>query len=236
MCGGNLRIPNRIRRSSRDRQVMAKASVKPLNINEFQNVTSVSRETLGRLEAYLRLLEHWQKRLNLVGEASLQDPWRRHFLDSAQLLPLLPKNTRIVVDMGSGAGFPGLVLGVLGVPEVHLIESDAKKAAFLGEAARVTGVSAHIHRCRIAALAPFPADAVTARALAPLSRLLGEALPFLDLGAVGLFPKGRRVSEELTEAEKSWKMTIERFPSQSDRESVILRIRDVHRAKRYDPR
>ncbi|MGB1548687.1 MAG: 16S rRNA (guanine(527)-N(7))-methyltransferase RsmG, partial [Alphaproteobacteria bacterium] len=160
---------------------------------------------------------------------SLADPWRRHFLDSAQLFPLLPKDTRSLVDLGSGAGFPGLVLGVLGVPEVHLVESDGRKCAFLREVARETGVSATIHIGRIEDLSPWPADVVTARALAPLDSLLSLALPFLDLGAAGLFLKGKSVFEELTEAKKSWKMAIKQFPSQSDPDGVILRLGNVQR-------
>lgn len=200
-----------------------------LKIEEFQLVTSVSRETLARLKVYLGLLERWQKRINLVGNRSLADPWRRHFLDSAQLFPLLPKDTRSLVDLGSGAGFPGLVLGVLGVPEVHLVESDGRKCAFLREVARETGVSATIHTGRIEDLSPWPADVVTARALAPLDSLLSLALPFLDLGAAGLFLKGKSVFEELTEAKKSWKMAIKQFPSQSDPDGVILRLGNVQR-------
>ncbi|MCE2509540.1 MAG: 16S rRNA (guanine(527)-N(7))-methyltransferase RsmG [Alphaproteobacteria bacterium] len=198
-------------------------------MEEFQSLTNVSRETCDRLAAYLRLLERWQQRINLVGAGSLADPWRRHFLDSAQLLPLLPKAACSLVDLGSGAGFPGLVLGILGVPEIHLVESDGRKGAFLQEAARETGVSAVVHADRIENLTPFPADVVTARALAPLDSLLSLALPFLDSGATGLFLKGRGVFEELTVAEKSWKMAIEQFPSQSDPDGVILRLGNLRR-------
>lgn len=228
MCGD--RNPT-VEPGSPDRAAMESIAPSTLKIEEFQRLTNVSRETLGRLAAYLRLLEHWQRRINLVGGQSLADSWRRHFLDSVQLLPLLPEGARSIVDLGSGAGFPGLVLGILGVPKVHLVESDGRKCEFLREAARETGVSAVIHSGRIANLAPWPADAVTVRALAPLSSLLSLALPFLDLGAVGLFLKGKGVFEELTEAEKSWKMAIERFPSQSDPDGVILRLGDVRRVE-----
>ncbi len=210
---------------------MGSTAPSALKIKEFQRLTNVSRETFRRLEVYLRLLERWQRRINLVGAQSLADPWRRHFLDSAQLLPLLPEGARSIVDLGSGAGFPGLVLGILGVPEVHLVESDGRKCEFLREAARETGVSVVIHSGRIEDLTPWPADVVTARALAPLSFLLSLALPFLDLGAVGLFLKGKGFFEELTEAEKSWKMTIEQFPSQSDPDGAILRLGNVRRVE-----
>lgn len=225
MSGGNPAAEA----ASPDAAAVGTSPPPPLKIEEFQLVTSVSRETLARLKVYLGLLERWQKRINLVGNRSLADPWRRHFLDSAQLFPLLPKDTRSLVDLGSGAGFPGLVLGVLGVPEVHLVESDGRKCAFLREVARETGVSATIHIGRIEDLSPWPADVVTARALAPLDSLLSLALPFLDLGAAGLFLKGKSVFEELTEAKKSWKMAIKQFPSQSDPDGVILRLGNVQR-------
>jgi 16S rRNA (guanine527-N7)-methyltransferase len=195
----------------------------------------VSRETLERLEAYAALLTKWQARINLVGPATLPELWRRHMLDSAQLFGLLPPGTRVVVDLGSGAGFPGLVLAALGVPEVHLIESDSRKCAFLREAARVMGVAATIHNRRIEQVPPFAADVVTARALAPLSVLLGYAFPFLqaavDKGDSGecLFLKGRAAPEELTLASKEWKMAIERVASLSDPDGLILRISEVAR-------
>jgi len=188
---------------------------------------------MARLETYLRLLERWQKSINLVGGRSLADSWRRHFLDSAQLLPLLPKGTQSLVDLGSGAGFPGLVLGILGVPQVYLVESDSRKCAFLREAARETGVSVEIHTARIENLTPWPVDVVVSRALAPLSRLLLLAHPFLDLGAEGLFLKGKAAFEELTEAEKSWKMAVETISSESDPDGVILRLGDVQHASQY---
>lgn len=199
--------------------------VPPLKMAEFQALTNVSRETLARLETYLQLLARWQKRINLVGGRSLADPWRRHFLDSAQLFPLLPPDTGSLVDLGSGAGFPGLVLGALGVKNVHLIESDVRKCAFLREAAREMGISVEIHTARIENLTPWPVDVVTSRALAPLPRLLSLAFPFLELGAEALFLKGRAGFEELTEAEKSWKMLYEAIPSQSDPDGVIFHLK-----------
>ncbi len=203
----------------------------PLTIQEFQRLSNVSRETCDRLAVYLALLSRWQKRINLVGGRSLEDGWRRHFLDSAQLWPHLPRGATSLVDLGSGAGFPGLVLGIMGVAEVHLIESDSRKCAFLREAARETGTAVTIHTARIEDLTPWPVDIVTARALAPLDRLLPMAYPFLDLGAEGLFLKGKGVFEELTAAEKSWMMTIATFSSQSDPDGVILHVKNVHPAE-----
>ena len=204
----------------------------PLAAEDFRRLTGVSRETLARLERHAALLTKWQKRINLVGRESLRDLWRRHMLDSAQLVPLLPERTRSVADIGSGAGFPGLVLAIMGVPEVHLIEADARKCAFLGEAVRVTETAAsiRIHRGRVEDLDPWPVDVVVARAVAPLTRLLDYAEPFLRGGTVCLFPKGAGVEEELTRSRETWTMTVERFPSASDPLGTILRLGNITRA------
>lgn len=198
----------------------------------FARATDVSRETLARLEAYAALLVRWQSAINLVGGDTLNDLWRRHMLDSAQLLPLIPARARCLTDIGSGAGFPGLVLAIMGGCPVHLIESAGKKAAFLREAIRVTGAPATVHHGRIERLSPWASDVVTARALAPLSTLLDYAAPYVSRGgkgAVCLFLKGARADEELTEAAKSWTMSVERFRSVTDPAGVILRIGDLAR-------
>lgn len=185
----------------------------------------VSRETLDKLDAYAKLLEKWQKRINLVSKTTIPDLWTRHFLDSAQLLRALPPGANTLVDMGSGAGFPGLILAVFGVPDVHLIESDTRKVAFLREAARVTGTDVTLHNARIESVAPFPADVVTARALAPIRRLLDYAHPFLaEKGGFSIFPKGRRYKEELDEAGENLPDDIEILTSLSDPESVLIKI------------
>lgn len=195
-----------------------------IDADDFQRVTNVSRETLDRLALYESLLTKWQKTINLVGPKTLGDVWGRHFLDSAQLFPLLPAPTRTLVDLGSGAGFPGLVLAIMGVPEVHLIESDARKAAFLREAARATGAPATVHNKRIEAVQGLRADVVTARALAPLKDLLDWAAPFLGDNGVALFLKGQNVEDELTDTTKHWKMNAERFDSITDPTGSILRL------------
>ncbi len=207
----------------------APAGTAPLTAEAFARATDVSRETLARLEAYAERLRAWQGAVNLVGAATLADVWRRHFLDSAQLLPLLPPGTRTLVDLGSGAGFPGLVLAILGVPDVHLIESNRRKAAFLNEVARVTGTDVTVHAARIEDLPAFPADAVTARACAPLPRLLSYAARFLDSGGVALLLKGREVERELTDAAKTWKMRVERLSSRAGPGGVVLKLRDIRR-------
>src|SRR5689334_6015701 len=137
----------------------------PLTAEAFAEQLHVSRETLDRLRIYVDLLTRWNARINLVGASSLVDVWRRHILDSAQLIRHIDPATRVMVDLGSGAGLPGLILGILGVPEVNLIEADQRKAAFLREAARVTQVPVIVHASRVESVKVFTADIVTARAL-----------------------------------------------------------------------
>lgn len=195
---------------------------------DFAAAANVSRETLDRLRAFADLLAQWQSRINLVSTRSLEDVWRRHVLDSTQLLDLGPPHLGPWVDLGSGAGFPGLVLAILGANDVHLIESDSKKAAFLAEAARKTGVVVTLHKARIEAVAPFPAAVVTARALAPLPRLLDLASPFFGPETIGLFPKGRDVEAELTLPPKYSNIALEKLPSRSDPGGTIVRVRGLH--------
>ena len=205
--------------------------MKQLSAEEFFASVAVSRETEEKLRAYAALLIKWQARINLVGPATIPDLWRRHFLDSAQLFPHLPDGP--VLDLGSGAGFPGLVLAVMrgqGDP-VHLVESDGRKGAFLREAARITGAPAVIHTSRIEALKVFEIGAVTARALAPVATLLGLVEPFLTPTVQCLFLKGERLEDELTEAGKDWKMTADRIPSLSDPNGFILSLKEVRRGR-----
>ena len=202
-----------------------------LTAGEFREQTGVSHETLGRLRAYADLLTQWQSAVNLVARSTLDDLWRRHMLDSVQLVPLLPARTRVLVDLGSGAGFPGLVLAILGVPEVHLIERDQRKAVFLREAARITGSSAGVvvHPTDIAGAPAISADVVTARALAPLDRLLDLAHRFCGPDTVCLFPKGQDVDKELTLATRTATLAIERCPSLSDPRGTVLRLEGLGR-------
>jgi 16S rRNA (guanine527-N7)-methyltransferase len=194
----------------------------------FQAETGVSRETLARLEAYAALLRKWNKAINLVAAGSLEDLWRRHLLDSAQLMDHLPPESqgrrRVVVDLGSGAGFPGLVLSILGAGEVHLVESDQRKCVFLREAARVTLAHSLVHNSRIEDLAPFPADLVTARALAPLKDLIGHATAFLPSGGCALFLKGKAAKSEVVEAAAERSFTVQSFPSRTDPTGAVLAI------------
>ncbi len=182
---------------------------------------------MTRLEGFAGLLAKWQRSINLVAAGTLPDIWRRHMLDSAALFPLIPAGARTLVDLGSGAGFPGLVLAIMGVPEVHLLDSDARKCAFLTEAARHFAPGAKVHRGRIEAIPPIPADIVTARALAELDELLGHAKRFLKPDGVCLFLKGSRVEDELTRARQRWRMAVEVFPNPADGSGKILRIKDL---------
>lgn len=191
---------------------------------QFQQRFGVSRETLEKLEAYAAHLRKWNPAINLVSKTTLDDLWTRHLADSAQVFSLVPADARVLVDLGSGAGFPGLVLAILGVPEVHLVESDVRKAAFLREVARVTGAPATVHPVRIEVADVPPADVVSARALAELDLLLPWAHGLLKPGGVCLFPKGRTADDELTAVANSWNMGVERFPSQTDPAGTILRI------------
>lgn len=198
-----------------------------LGATGFARLTNVSRETLERLQAYVAVLTAWNARINLVGRNTMGDIWRRHILDSAQLFPLLPVRTRILVDLGSGAGLPGLILAVMGVAEVHLVESDLRKVAFLREAVRVTGVNVSIHADRIEKVPAFFADAITARALAPLDQLVDISAKFRVPRTVSLFLKGATSHDELAVAQARWRMQSSVLPSRSDPSGTIVRLEAI---------
>jgi 16S rRNA (guanine527-N7)-methyltransferase len=165
-----------------------------------------------------------------VAASTLADPWRRHVLDSAQLMACWPEGARVLVDLGSGAGVPGLVLAIMGAPEVHLIERNRHKAAFLRDAARAAGCgSVTVHACGIGAAPVLKADVVTARALAPLPDLLALAERFVTPATVCLFPKGRQAEAELTDARRGWMMELNQRPSLSDAEGQLLVISGFRR-------
>ncbi len=190
----------------------------------------VSRETLGRLERYVDLLLKWQKSLNLIGRGTMDDIWLRHIADSAQLLRHAPDGGHWL-DLGSGAGLPGLIVAICSDRPVTLVESDTRKCAFIREAARATGTKVEIRNCRIETLEnPGPGDpvqVVSARALAPLPELLRLSAPFLMAGAIGLFQKGGRWREELTAAEESWIVQATPSGSLTHPDSVVLRISNL---------
>ncbi len=195
--------------------------------SEFTFETQVSRETLDRLATYVNLLTDWNERLNLVAPSTIPDVWRRHILDSAQLAPLIPPEARTIVDLGSGAGFPGLVLAIMLADRpglrVHLVESTQKKCRFLEAVIAATGAPAEVHATRAEDMR-LKADVVTARAVAPLDRLFPLAHPFFRPGTIALFLKGRSLNDELTLATKSWTLSATPIPSRSDPSGFVLRV------------
>jgi 16S rRNA (guanine527-N7)-methyltransferase len=196
-------------------------------------LTPVSRETEQRLDLFVELLLLWQRKFNLVASSTLALLWTRHIADSLQLLPLAPE-ARVWVDFGSGAGFPGIPLAcaLAGKPGamVHLVESVGKKANFLREAVRVTGVPAHVHQERVEKFGESCAETVhvvTARALSPLKTLCDQAFPLIARGALGLFPKGQDVDAELTEAAKYWSIEASIVPSVTSPAGAIVIVRGL---------
>jgi len=192
----------------------------------------VSRETAGRLDGFLELLLRWNSRINLVSGKDLGTLRERHLADSLQLLPLVPAGKGALVDLGSGGGFPGMVLAAALERPVHLVESDRRKAAFLQAAAAELGLShVAVHPVRIEALRLPPAAVVTARALAPLAVLLPWAATLLAPEGVALFPKGRAAAEELAAAEAAgWTMSVEQFKSKTDPNAILFRMSGIRRA------
>ena len=196
-------------------------------------LTPVSRETQKRLEAFVALLLSWQKRINLIAPSTIPDIWTRHVADSLQLIDQAPE-ARVWVDFGSGGGFPGVPIACALAGErgamVHLVESNGKKAAFLREAVRVTDVPAKVHQERVENYGESGqghADAVTARALAPLKTLCDQAFPLIRQGAIAIFPKGQDVDVELTEAAKYWSIEASRVPSKTSPEGCIVVVRSL---------
>ena len=189
-----------------------------------------SPETAARLAAYRDLLLRWNTRINLISAETVNEIDRRHIADCAQLQPLLPQDGPIA-DLGSGAGLPGLVLAILQPErEIHLAESDKRKAAFLVEAsAQLKLPLVRVHACRAENATLPPLSAITARALAPLMVLLPYAVDFLAPGGFAVFPKGKTAEKELTEAAQGWHFTCERFPSTTNPEATILRLSNIHR-------
>jgi 16S rRNA (guanine527-N7)-methyltransferase len=201
-------------------------------------LTPVSRETLDRLDRFVAVLLEWQQRMNLIASSTEPKLWTRHIADSLQLLALAPQ-ARIWVDLGSGGGFPGVVVAcaLTEVPgaHVHLIESSTKKASFLREAVRVTNAPAEVHAVRIEDFVEnfsAPVDVVTARALAPLAGLLAATYPLLKTGTLGVFPKGQDVDAELTTAAKCWSIQSSLAPSLTDPKAKIVRVTGIEKMPR----
>ncbi|MEM8986718.1 MAG: 16S rRNA (guanine(527)-N(7))-methyltransferase RsmG [Pseudomonadota bacterium] len=201
--------------------------------DDFAAATGVSRETLERLKAYDAVLMDWASRMNLVAKSTLEDRWRRHFLDSAQLYPLVPSAAKTLLDLGSGAGFPGLVLAAMGADRglsVRLVDSTQKKCAFLRAAAEAMAVEVEVSAVRVEAIKGVKADVVTARAFASLAKTLAYAEPLIDPAGVLLAPKGANAKAELTEAANGWNMTYDLHNSVTDPAAVIVEVKDFARA------
>ncbi|MDC0148696.1 16S rRNA (guanine(527)-N(7))-methyltransferase RsmG [Alphaproteobacteria bacterium] len=205
---------------------------------DFALKFDVSRETMDRLVVYQALLGKWQQRINLVGPATLAEFWTRHVADSAQLLSLARPQDRVWLDLGSGGGFPGLVLAMMLGPRggfVHLVESDERKVAFLRTVIRETGAAAQVHLSRIEALSEaepdFMADVqvITARALAALPKLLPLVAPFFNSSTIALLPKGRGWQEELTQAQQSWTLETQVLESVTDKDARVLKLTHLSR-------
>ncbi|MFC3057440.1 16S rRNA (guanine(527)-N(7))-methyltransferase RsmG [Paenirhodobacter populi] len=201
---------------------------------EFLKSVDVSRETLERLEGFEQLLIKWNGAINLVSPHTIRQIWSRHFLDSAQIFDLSEGRSGLWMDIGSGGGFPGLIVAILAAEKrpdlsVMLVESDRRKAAFLTTAAVKLGLKVTVKADRIEALPPANCDILSARALAPLSDLLGYAARHLAKDGICLFPKGIRWRDELAEAAKNWSFSHEQFPSLTDKDAVILKMKEpVH--------
>ncbi len=196
----------------------------------------VSRETFEALEALEALVRRWNSAINLVSKTTLVDLWQRHIVDSAQLFAHCPPSVRHWVDIGSGGGFPGLVIAILAkesVRELHvtLVESDLRKATFLRQAVQALGLDVTVRSDRIESVPSLDADVISARAFAPLSKLLSAAALHLRHDGVALFPKGARHVEEMMEARKSWSFEAKVQPSLSESGAAILVIRNINRAK-----
>lgn len=204
---------------------------------DFAAEFNVSRETMARLEAFDACLLDWSSRHNLIARSTIADRWDRHFRDSAQLFALVPKVAKSLVDLGSGAGFPGLLLAAMGAPDlqVTLVESIGKKAAFLAAAADAMGLrNARVVPARIESLKLRKPDVITARALANLTKLCGHAYEIGGETTLCIFPKGQDVEAELTDAAKYWHMRVEKRASLTSAGSTVLMI-DTLRPKRPNP-
>ena len=209
---------------------------------EFSAAFGVSREVVEKLELYAALLQMWQRAVNLVAPSTLGDLWHRHFADSAQLFRCAP-TSESWIDLGSGGGFPGLVIAILLANQenqiVHLIESNSRKCAFLNEVARRTGAPAVVHEGRVEDFArggqAGTADIVTSRALAPLDRLFGLAHGFFAENTVGLFLKGREANLELDEARRNWRFEYICLPSRTSGDGRIIEVRDLISQGEYSP-
>ena len=194
--------------------------------DQVRELLNVSRETIEKFRSYLTLLEKWQRRINLVSHSTLGDAWQRHILDSGQLAAHYPPQTSHILDVGSGAGFPGLVLAIMGGVTVDLVESDQRKAVFLSTVIRELGLPAKVHNQRIEIMPNLNPDVITARALAPVPKLLNLIKTQISPECICLFLKGASVEDELTNLQSYSTMVATTHPSLSGATGVVLELKN----------
>ena len=197
------------------------------SLEKIGDFLDVPRETQEKLDCYVQLLIKWQARINLISSKTLPEIWHRHILDSAQLVSYLPKTPSVILDMGSGAGLPGVILAILTHHQLHLVESDSRKIAFMRTALRETGTSAILHEQRMETVPALRPDIITARALAPLSQLITLASGQHHEKIEYLFLKGREAKQELTALPACPKMEAECLPSMTDSQASIIRLKPI---------
>ena len=203
-------------------------------MENFIKKYDVSRETYELLKTYEVSLNEWQKKFNLVSNASLEDAWNRHFVDSVQLFQYIPKTARTIVDFGSGAGFPAMVLAVMALEKTpylnfKLIESVGKKTVYLNEVKEITGARAEIINKRIENIKGVRADVITSRAVTSLKDLFEYTITFFKKDTICIFPKGKRHMEEINDAKLGWNFDYDIKPSDTSEEGVILIIKNLSR-------
>jgi 16S rRNA (guanine527-N7)-methyltransferase len=197
------------------------------SLEKIGDFLDVPRETQEKLDCYVQLLIKWQARINLISSKTLPEIWHRHILDSAQLVSYLPKTPSVILDMGSGAGLPGVILAILTGHQLHLVESDSRKIAFMRTALHETGTSAILHEQRMETVPALRPDIITARALAPLSQLITLASGQHHEKIEYLFLKGREAKQELTALPACPKMEAECLPSMTDSQASIIRLKPI---------
>ena len=197
------------------------------SLETISKFLDVPRETQEKLDCYVQLLIKWQARINLISSKTLPEIWHRHILDSAQLVSYLPKTPSVILDMGSGAGLPGVILAILTGHQLHLVESDSRKIAFMRTALRETGASAILHEQRMETVPALRPDIITARALAPLSQLITLASGQHHEKIEYMFLKGQEAKQELTTLPACPKMEAECLPSMTDSQASVIRLKPI---------
>lgn len=191
------------------------------HLNQF---VTVSRETYDKLVLYYDLLLKWQPKINLVGPDTIKDAWTRHFLDSLQLLKLIPDISVRMADLGTGGGFPGMVLAIAGAGDMHLMEGDTRKIAFLREVSRITSTPVHIHHCRIEDVPVNDVKIILSRACSDIDTLLRYSSPYVSRETFCLFHKGKNFSKDIVDASEHWLFEYDSIPSVTDTQGVIVRV------------